>query len=760
MKNWGTIFFLIIFIALPVHAQQDVTISEVVIEGNQRVEKATVESFVGIKPGDTVNIREINKALSKLFKTGLFADVKINIDGSRLWVKVVENPIVAEVAFEGNKRIDDEDLRAEVKLGPRAIYSKSDLQHDVKRIQTLYQRSGRFSATVIPKVIQLDQNRVNVVFEVDEGARSRIERISFVGNDSFSDSKLRSEIKTKETVWWRFFSSDDTYDPDRLAFDKELLRRYYVAHGYADFRVLSANAELSPDKEAFYVTFTVDEGAVYRFGEMSVENQLTKEKDSVLEKLIESRPGKKFNAKKVEATVDAITKHLGNQGYAFVKIDPQFKRDAENHVIGVNYLVKQGPRVYVERIDINGNVRTLDQVIRREFRLAEGDPYNTNQLKRSKERINNLGFFSRVDVQQSEGSAPDKVNIDVDVEEQSTGELTFGAGFSTNDGVLGDISLTERNLLGKGQFLRLNLSVSSVRQDIALSFTEPYFMGKNFAAGFDIFKTKYDGGSSLSNRSFDQESVGGTLRGSYPLTEHLTHALRYSYRTDDITDIDPTASLFIQRQAGENTTSLVGHSLIWDKRDSRFSPTEGWILRFNQDFAGVGGDAKFYRHEIRGAYYLSLISSDWVLKFGANAGHIDGWDDEEVRINDRFFVGGHDLRGFDNDGIGPRDKLTGDPLGGNIYATGTVELSFPLGLPEELGFSGAIFSDIGTLLEVDEMSTLANPILDESAPRVSVGIGIAWRSPFGPVRIDFSEAIVKETFDETETVRFSFGTRF
>lgn len=753
----------LVFVASPAYAE---IVSSIKINGNQRIEEETIKSFLGINAGDSVSDESINAALAAVYETGLFADVTIDVESGVVVVNVVENPIIGEVAFEGNKRIEDEDLSKEITLAPRAVYTKAVLQQDVKRILDLYQKSGRFSASVEPKVIELDQNRVNIVFEVDEGDRAKVEKISFVGNSAFSDAKLTAALQTKESRWYRFFTSDDTYDPDRLAFDQELLRRFYTARGYADFKVLSANAELTPDKESFFITFTIDEGRPYVFGGMAVESELPDLKVEDMNQLVKTMPGDTFNAELIEKSMDEFTKYLGNLGYAFVSIDPQYERNQEAGTVGIKYMVKEGPRVYIENINIAGNVRTLDKVVRREFRIAEGDPYNADKIKRSQQRIKNLKFFKNAEVKNERGSADDKVDINVDVEEQSTGELTFGAGFSSSDGAIGDISISERNLLGKGQFLKLNFTLASIRQDIDLSFTEPYFMDQEIAAGFDLFKTKREGNSSRTNRTFDTDALGGTMRASYALTEHLSHSLRYSYRSDEITNVLPTASLFVRRQEGENTTSLVGHSFIYDTRDSLVETTEGYFVRFNQDVAGLGGDARFFRNEVRSGYFHPVFDNNKVIfKAALKGGHILGLDSEDIRINDRFFVGSNEIRGFASEGIGPRDETTKDPLGGNIYFASTLETSFPVGLPDELGVSGSVFTDFGTLYDVDDKDTLnadgsISRVLDESSIRASLGVGVAWNSPFGPVRVDLAKPYMDEEFDETEVLKFSFGTRF
>lgn len=737
---------------------QDTRVGNVFVKGNQRTETTTVIALMGIKPGSEVSHDELNAAVAKLYDSGLFADVIIRLDGNALYVEVSENPIIGDIAFEGNKRLNNEDLAQEISLRPRSIYTRDAVQRDVRRVLELYRRNGRFSTIVEPKIIELDQNRINLVFEIDEGDRSEISRITFVGNDFFNDDVLASELQTKESRWYRFFSSDDNYDPDRLAFDEELLRRFYVNNGFADFRVLSTTAELTPDRTGFVITFTVEEGLRYTFGSSQIESQIEDVDVGALNELMESKPGELFRAKDMENTETAVTDALGDKGYAFVDIRKNLKRDQATQTIDVTYTIQEGPRVYVDNINIDGNLRTLDEVIRREFRLSEGDPYNSSKIKRTEQRIQNLGFFNDVKVKTERTDEPDKVDIQVDVQEQSTGELTFGAGFSTADGPLGDISVRERNLLGQGQDVKLSLTAAASRQQAEFSFTEPYFLDRNISAGFDLFTITRDGDSGQSNRTFDNDTTGINLRLTYPIIEHLTHTLRYSYQFDDIRNIDANASIFIREQEGENTTSLVGHSLFYDQRDNRFEPTEGYALRFNQDFAGLSGDAQFVRHEIRTSYYEPLYDRDYVLGLGLNAGHIFGWGGEDVRINDRFFLSSNDFRGFDNDGIGPRDEVTRDPLGGNTYAVASAEVRFPLGLPDEMGVSGAIFTDFGTLYGVDTLSS--GNLVDEGSIRGSGGFGVAWKSPVGPIRLDFSHAFLKEDFDETQFLSVNFGTRF
>lgn len=727
-------------------------LGEIRVEGAQRIEADTVRSYMGLRTGDQVNTGALDKSLKALFATGLFADVTIRRAGPDVIVRVVENPIINRIAFEGNRRISNDILRDEVKLRPRIVFTRARVQTDLQRIMDVYRRSGRFSATVVPKVIQLPQNRVDLVFEISEGELTEIRKIAFVGNKHFDDGDLREVIQTRETAWYRFLSSDDTYDPDRLTFDRELLRRHYLANGYADFRVISGVAELTPDNTAFFVTFTVDEGERYKFGKVDITTALKNLDVDKLREEQEIETGDWYDADQVENLIGKLTDAVGVLGYAFVDIRPRVRRDRETRTIDVTFVIQEGPRVFVELVKISGNVRTLDKVIRREVLLVEGDAFNTSKLRRTRQRIRNLGFFERVEIENKAGSARDKTIVDVSVKERSTGEISFGAGFSSSSGALGDASIRERNLLGRGQDLRLGVQVGERQQQIDLSFTEPYFLEKNLSAGFDVFRTIRD---LQTESSFDRETLGFALRTGYRITEPLTQTWRYTLREDKITDIASDASLAIQQQEGDFITSSIGQTLLYDKRDSKFNPTEGYFIELGNTVAGLGGDSNYLRNELSGGTYYQ-IHDKWIVNLGAGAGYILGIDDD-IRIIDRFFLGGNSLRGFEDSGVGPRDVASGDSIGGNWFYRTTLGLTFPLGLPNEFGLRGRVFTDAGSIGESDSSF---GTVTDTASVRMSIGTGLLWDSPFGPVNIDFAKALLKEDFDETELVRFSFGARF
>ena len=749
-------------------------IAAIRIEGIQRIEPETVRSYLLLKEGDPWDAERVDNSLKALYATGLFADVKLLREGNTLVVRVVENPIINRIAFEGNSKLSDKDLRAEITSRPRLVYTRTRVQNDVQRILTLYRRHGRFAATVDPKVIQLSENRVDLVFEINEGPSTGVRSVNFVGNRHFSDSTLRGVIETKETRWYRFFSTSDTYDPDRLTYDRELLRRYYLNNGYADFRVISAVAELTPDRDGFIITFTIDEGDRYRFGKVDVDIAVKDLPRATVLPLLTVHSGDWYDASAVEHSISVITDALGDRGYAFVEVKPEIVRHRDTHTLDVAFHVQEGPRVYVERIDINGNVRTLDKVIRREFRLVEGDAFNATKLQRSKERIKNLGFFKKVEVTDRPGSAPDRTIITVEVEEQSTGELSLGAGFSTSDGPLADISIRERNFLGRGQDVRIGTVLSFRSQQVDLSFTEPYFLDKNIAAGFDLFEIQTSPTQSFFSGitpTFVQFSYGGALRAGYQVTESLRQTWKYTARSDQIKDVQDDASLFIQLAAGTHLTSSIGQVLLYDKRDNRIDPTSGYYVSLGNDIAGIGFGVDYLRNKIAGGYYYP-VAPEWVLSFTGEAGDIFGYNGQQVLLQDRFFVGGDNLRGFEPAGIGPRDTVSENALGGKNYFVGSLSLSVPLGLPKELGITGRVFSDFGSLWGIDQKNITLTPaqlvstggiqpqIEDSSAIRASAGFGVSWKSPVGPIRLDIAYPFVKEPFDKTQLFHVSFGTRF
>jgi len=746
------VFFLLAQAAAAM-AQGSDTIRQIKVEGTQRIEPATVLSYISLQAGDRFESGALNRALKALFATGLFADVSLYQEGRDLVVVVVENPIINEIAFEGNDKVKKEALLAEVQLRPRTVLTRTKVQADVARLQELYRLSGRFSASIDPKIIKLDQNRVNLVFEISEGPQTEITRILFLGNKRFDDGDLQRVVRSREDRWWRIWSAADKYDPDRIAFDREMLRKHYLEYGYADFLVESAIAELSPDRKHFYVTFTLSEGERYKVGKVNVVSNLPDLDGGLLREVVTFKAGEWYKASAVENSVNKLTDELGNRQYAFVDVVPSVERRRDAREIDITFTINEGRKVFVENINISGNVRTMDEVIRREMQLAEGDPFNAARLRRSEQKLRNLGFFETAQIKTVRGSSPDKTNIDINVAEKSTGELSLGGGYSTADGILGEFRIRERNFLGKGQNLTLATALSSRRSQFDFGFTEPYFLKRDLSFGVDAFHIVRD---FQRQSSYDSRRTGGGLRLGYPLSENLRHDLGYRYDVTEIENVDASASLFIQQQEGRRATSALHHRLVYDTTDNRQEPTEGVLARFENEVAGLGGDAKYLRTRAGATVYYPVVDK-WVLSALGETGYIFGFGGENLRINERFFIGGTTLRGFKESGIGPRDSATDDALGGNFFARGSVELEFPSGLPEDLGVRLRAFSDFGVLSKVDD----TGPGIDqEDSLRVSAGMGISWRSPFGPVRMDFAAPLMKEDFDKKEFFRFSFGTRF
>ena len=749
--------------------QEVVVVRQVLVEGNQRVETDTVLSYLLIQQGQATTPRLTNLSIQTLMATGLFSDVQIEDRGEIVIVRVQENPIINLVLLEGNRAIDDEKITDEIQARPRAIFTRARVQADVQRIIEVYRRSGRFAASVTPKIIEQTQNRVDLVFEISEGPLTGVRRINFIGNNRYSDRRLRSELVTQESRWWRFFGSNDNYDPDRLEYDRELLRQFYQNQGFANFRVLSAVAELTPDQKDFYITFSIDEGEIYNFGEVTVSSEIADLNEDMLTAMLPARTGELFRGQVIEDGVDALTFAAGASGYAFVNIRPMSVRNRDTQTVDIEFVIDEGPRVYIERIDIAGNTRTLDNVIRREFSIVEGDAFNQVLIDRSRNNVRRLGFFEEVEVVETPGSAPDRARVQVTVTEQPTGELAFGAGFSSADAFLIDLSISERNLRGRGQFLRLRVSVSSRREQIDIRFTEPRFLDRNMAAGFDLFRVNSD---FISEASFQTESTGFSLRLGFPVTAQSNLQLRYTLRNDNVL-VFSSASASLANQAGTRMTSVLGYSLNWARLDDPIEPRNGFRLSFNQDFAGFGGDVRYVKTEASGTMYQGLWDGV-VASFSGNAGFVLPWGGDSIRINDRFFKGGNSFRGFEVAGIGARtvtrDATTGelirrDSLGGKLYAVGTFEVTFPLGLPEQYGVSGSIFTEFGTLGLLDSSDQIAETpggvfTVDDLSLRASAGLSIFWDSPFGPVRFDFAEAFLREDYDRAEFFRFSTRTGF
>ena len=738
-------------------------IAAIRVVGNQRIEEGTIRSYMLVQPGDPYDAERLDRSLKALFATGLFADVTMRRDGANIVVTVAENPIVNRIALEGNKKITDDQLRPELQLRPRAVFTPALAASDRQRILDIYGRRGRFAARVEPKIIPLDQNRVDVVFEVLEGETTLISRIAFVGNRAFSESRLKDVVGAREQAWYRFLSTSDTYDPDRLNFDRELLRRYYLRNGYADVDISGATAELAPDRSSFFVTYSIVEGERYKISDISVNASLKDVDGDALRRKLRLGAGDWYDGDAVERDTQQLSTEVQNRGYAFVEVKPRVRRDTDKKTIEIVYDVGEGPRVYVERIDIIGNVRTKDSVVRREFRLAEGDAFNASLLRRTRQRITDLEFFNNVAVNASPGASPDRSIVTASVEERATGELTLGGGFSTDIGPLVTAGLRERNLVGTGIDASINGILAAKQSQVTFSMTDPYFLDRNLVAGFDIFHIQ----NNLQEvAQYNERRTGISLRLGYEFSEHLRQVWSYSLIQRSVFAVGPLASIYVKDSQGSSLLSQIGQTLTVDYRDSRIDPREGFVARLGTDFAGLGGTARFARTKIDGSYYIPLErltgDPDWTIALSAGAGYLFPLGRNE-KIIDRFFLGGDNMRGFAVGGVGPRAVLNGsNSIGGRFVWTQSTELRFPLPVSADLGLRGRVFVDVGSLSGVNTLTQNGRKvaILDDASPRVAVGFGVSWKTPFGLLNIDIAQPVVRKKFDQSQIFRFGFGTRF
>lgn len=731
----------------------EIYVSQIEVDGLQRVERETVLSYLNVEQGSSVSQEYLNSSMKRLFETGLFADVNIDARGNGvLAVKVVENPVINKRVFDGNDKVDDTLLESEVQLKSGSIYNIAKVQDDVQRILEVYKRSGRYATVVEPKIIKRDQNRVDLVYEISEGPTAAISKVNFIGNHHYSDDDLQSEIMSKESRWYRLFSSSENYDPEKTNYDKELLRRFYLKRGYADFRVLSAVAELSPDKKSFVVTYVLDEGPRYKLEDVRIQSMIKDVDVAALSGQVQQEKGDWYNADLAERSVYALTEELGKKGFAFVDVTPELEKTSGNKMV-LTFNIAEGQRVFVDRINITGNTRTEDEVIRREFRIDEGDAFNAAKIRASRRNVENLNYFSKVDIQTEPNPNDDsKVDINVNVEEKSTGAFNVGVGYSTVNGALFRAGIAENNFQGKGQKLSADVAVSQRTSEYDLSFTEPYFMGRRLSAGIDLFRTEED---YQDEGSYDSESTGGRLRLGWNYTDDFAQYLRYTLKEDKISNVDRNASIYIKEEEGCYSNSSIGQTMVYDKRDSAINPKEGYYLSFGNDVAGLGGDEKYLKFDGK-AYKYFTLADYYTFKLFINGGYITGYGDENVRLSNRYYLGGSTLRGFEFAGIGARDKFTKDALGGNWMIYSGAEMSFPIGL-DEVGVRGRTFVDMGILGKPDDINE--DYVEYSDTPRVAAGFGFQWQSPMGQIDVDLAFPIVKEDYDETEVFRLNFGSR-
>ena len=741
---------------------QNFRFTQIVVDGNVRVGDAAVISRAGIAPGQTLTAGQVNDALRNLQQSGLFESVSVEPRGNTLQITVVEFPTINRVSFEGNRRIDDDALGAIIQSEERRVFSPSQAERDASAIAEAYSAQGRIAARVSPRIIRRSDNRVDLVFEVFEGEVVEVERISFVGNRIYSDRRLRRVLQTKQAGFLRALIQTDTLVEDRIQFDRQVLTDFYNSRGYVDFRVLGTNAELTEERDGFFLNFNVQEGQQFRFGEITVTSEVNDVDGDAYGELIRVRPGVVYTPALVDQEITRLERQAQRDGVDFLRVEPRITRNERALTLDVEFVLSRGPRVFVERIDIEGNTTTLDRVIRRQFRVAEGDPFNPREIRDAAERIRVLNFFTVADVNAREGSAPDQVIIDVDVEEAPTGSLNFGGAFSANDGFGLVVGYNERNFLGRGQTFGLSLSTAEESEEYGINFVEPAFLGRDVAFGLTLRYSESD--SSFSN--FDTEAFEFEPSLTFPVGERSRLALRYTYREEEMLVRDPVENgVLVQREidAGALGTSSIGYTYTYDSREGGLDPTAGYLFEFGQDLAGIGGDNEFIRTTARVTGQRLVFNEEITLRATLEGGVL-AFNNGTSRTVDRFSVGPRILRGFEPGGIGPRDLSApgdSDPLGGNIYVAARFEAEFPLGIPEELGIRGGVFYDVGNLWDLGSVDLSGGNVVGEGGSfRHVIGFSIFWDTPIGPLRLNFSNALRKEDFDEEQTFDLTISTRF
>ncbi len=820
-------------------AEAGASVNSIVVQGNRRVEAETVRAYFKAAPGERLDAAKIDAALKALYASGLFDDVKITQAGGHIVVTVVESPVINRLAFEGNHRMKDEQLQEEIQSKARDSLSRPRVQADTQRIVEVYHRNGRFDVTVTPQIIERPNNRVDLIFVVNEGEKTGVKGINFVGNTAYSSWRLKEVIKTAQSNFLSFLQTTDVYDPDRMEADRDLIRRFYLKHGFADVQVVSAVAEYDPAKKGFIITFTIEEGPLYHFGAVDVQSNVRAVDSQSLRSVLRMRQGDIYNGEAIEKTVEQVTIEVARRGYPFATVRPRGDRNPQTRTINVAFVVDEGTRAYIERINIHGNIRTRDYVIRREFDIAEGDPYNRALMDRAERRLKNLNFFKTVKITNEPGSAPDRVVINVELEEQSTGDFSIMGGYSTAEGWLAQMSVSERNLLGTGRYAKLALTYGEFVRGAEFSFVEPYFLDQRLAAGIDLFAKETLANSYLS---YGTELYGGSFKLGIALREDLALQLRYSIYTQRITlpsylndcnNINPDffntlptpaavaaagsvglqypgynpaapATCYLYGQAslpvraelanGTTLTSLAGYGLTYNTLDNNKSPTNGLLVTFGQDFAGLGGDVAYMRTSVDFHTYYEVVP-DLVGTLHLQAGNMTGLAGQEVRLLDDFKMGPNLVRGFAPAGLGPRDITSGtanDAIGGTNYWGASLEFQYPFYfLPKDTGFRGAVFMDAGSvwgykgetqLASTGEINGVINSpnivntitgttggsfvcqcgmkFADSPFVRSSVGASIIWDSPFGPLRFDFAYPISKTSYDRTQFFAFGGGTHF
>ena len=747
--------FIIIFLFKFELSFANEKVSAIRIEGNLRVDRETILAFISLSEGSEYNPEDINLTLKELYKTGFFENVEVVDENNIVTIIVNENAVLNLIAFEGNKRFEDEILSKIIDLKKNQIFSKKIVSDAISKIIELYKTQGRFGTIIIPKIVMLDGKRVDLVFEIEEGPLYTVKNISFIGNEVFSDRRLKEVISTKQTAWWRFITTSDNYNPDRLEIDASKLKEFYFTRGFVKFNILKKQGDLLPEKNGFSILFLLNEGKRYKISSIKIKSRISDLPDIDFRSLVPVNDNDWYNIKKLEKGISNINNSLADLGFAFSEIRPEFNIDEENSSIELILNISQGSKSYIEYINITGNSRTLDSVIRREIQLVEGDPFNRLKISRSEKNIKNLGFFKKVSVRAETGSKPNQANLNIDVEEQATGDVSLGIAYSTFDEFSTSFGISEKNFLGRGQRAKFSLSLSDQRQNFSAGLTQPYLFNRNLTGSFDLFN------NTITDTSADQrtKSLGFSSGAGFSSANNFFHNFSYTLQNVETEKLDSNDNK-ISTDGGKLLSSL-GYRISKDTRDNRFNPTSGYYYALSEQFAGLGGDINYLSSILRGSYYYKYDYIDMVIGLSGEYGNIEGLN-ENVSKSNRFFLGGRKVRGFDSSGIGPRVSASSSSsaVGGNNYYAGRVALRSGIGLPSETGIQWTVFTDFGTLWGVDDTADNYALNTDQKEIRISFGYGFQWETPIGPLTFTWADAIKKEPYDQLQKFEFRLGSTF
>lgn len=765
LKNFIVIIFSCFVMCFSIFSASDAsdenTITQIKIYGNNRIETPTILSYMDLKIGSRYSENLASKDIKKLYALSQFDSIDINFSKGMLEVKVTEPAFVSRVLFSGNYKVKSSVLSTELLTIAGEPIQQSRIDSDIEKIKEVYKHAGRFAIKVISKIEKQENNRVKVIFEISEGPKTGVKNIYFTGNRHYKDSDLKALILTKESRWFRFLDTNDTYDPARTEHDKHLLQEFYQSVGFADFRVISVNSQLSETKDGFVITYSLDEGQKYSFGDIILENKIKNIPNEDLQKFIKKLSGKTFNMNKVNIIIKNISSYLTNQGYPQLSVSPEVDINEDTRTAKVKIVIEEAEKIFINKINVDGNLKTEDKVIRRQVNIAEGDIFQRSKIEKAEQNIRNLDYFEKLSVDISPTKLRDKYDVNIRVEEKSTASINFDVGYNTSGGPFGRISFLERNLVGTGKTFGTGIQVGRKSTNYYLNLGEPYFLDKELSMNLSFFRNqngKKSGFTSGGEQKYNMLSTGGTLSSGYNLTENLYHEVEYALKQDQLSSVSESSSKFILEQQGTFVTSAIGHNFTYDQIDSRGLPKNGYLATFSQEYAGVGGDVSYFKNDVGAKFFKSFNENQYTAKFSTSGGHIIGARGKKVRISDRFNLGGHSLRGFENGGIGPRDVATLEGLGGQKYYNLSLQLDFPVGLPKEFNVTGSVFADAGALWDVDSKAATTLGIHNKKAPRVSVGFGVLWVTRIAPINMYWGFPVVRQKYDDTRTFSIQFTT--